>query len=184
MTQLATGSAILETAAAVLAEHDASMAEIAAAAGVSRATLYRYYPTREALLAALAHQAVDELAERIADAGLEHATVPEAIERLARAVITVGDRYVILIRERVRAPQEERERRVGAPMRAVFERGAADGTLRSDLTPEALLQLFASAVTGSLQAGLQREIGLEQAAATITSYFLDGSRADEHRPSR
>ena len=103
--------------------------------------------------------------------------MPEAIERLARAVITVGDRYLILIRERVRAPQEERERRVGAPMRAVFELGAADGTLRRDLTPEAQLQLFASAVTGSLQAGLQREIGLEQAAATITSYFLDGSRA-------
>ena len=60
-------------------------------------------------------------------------------------------------------------------MRAVFERGVADGTLRSDLSADAQLQLFASAVTGALHAGLQRELGLEQAAATVTSYFLDGA---------
>ena len=68
---LRTSAAILETAAHLLTEHDASMTEIAAAAGVGRATLYRYYPTRDALLAALAVQALDEITERVADARLE-----------------------------------------------------------------------------------------------------------------
>ena len=178
-SHLTTSGAILETAAQLLAQHDASMGEIAAAAGVGRATLYRHYPTREALLTALAKQAVEEVATRIADAGLDRVSVPEALERLARAVVSVGDRYTILVRERVKPHHDEDKRRLTDPMRAVFERGVADGTLRSDLSADAQLQLFASAVTGALHAGLQRELGLEQAAATVISYFLDGaSRPD------
>src|SRR6266540_1576647 len=47
-----TAAAILDAAAHALSEHGSStnMADVAAAAGVSRATLYRYYPDREALL--------------------------------------------------------------------------------------------------------------------------------------
>src|SRR6266702_3724628 len=57
-----TTAAILDAAAHALAEHGsrANMADVAAAAGVSRATLYRYYRDREALLAALASSAVEQ----------------------------------------------------------------------------------------------------------------------------
>src|SRR5579859_7446878 len=74
---------ILDTAAAVLAGRGepASMAEIADAAGVSRATLYRYFPTRDTLLNALAEAASAELRERIADAELDTIPVLEAIAR-------------------------------------------------------------------------------------------------------
>ena len=55
-------AAIVEAAATVLAEHgdSASMSDVAGAAGVARATLYRYFPNREALLEALGSVAVDE----------------------------------------------------------------------------------------------------------------------------
>jgi TetR/AcrR family transcriptional regulator, mexCD-oprJ operon repressor len=174
---LRTGAAILETAARLFAERDASMAEIAAKAGVSRATLYRHFQTREALLAALATQALDEIAERVADAGLEQASVEEGIARLARVFLTVGDRYVVLVRERVRADPKESERRLGRPLRALFERGAHEGILRPELEPHAQVQLFGSIVSGALRAGLQGELGIEQAAAVLASYFLDGARA-------
>lgn len=38
------------------------------------------------------------------------------------------------------------------------------------------LQLFTSLVSGALQASLQRELGIEPAAALISSVFLDGAR--------
>ena len=52
-----------------------------------------------------------------------------------------------------------------------------EGVLRSDLTPQAQLRLFSSLITGALQAGLQRELGIEETAATLTSFFLEGARA-------
>jgi AcrR family transcriptional regulator len=44
-----TGAAILDAAARVFSEQGtaANLADVAAAGGVSRATLYRYYPNRE-----------------------------------------------------------------------------------------------------------------------------------------
>src|ERR1700676_5536078 len=74
---------ILDAAAHVFSEQGtaATLADVAAAAGVSRATLYRYYPNREALLKALAAHALNELASRLNDAGLERATVEEGVER-------------------------------------------------------------------------------------------------------
>jgi AcrR family transcriptional regulator len=181
---LRTGAAILETAAHLLAEHDASMSEIAAAAGVGRATLYRYYPTRDALLAALAAQALDEIAERVADAALEQATVAEGIERLARVLLTVADRYVVLVRERVKPDKDDSDERLGRPLRDLFERGIREGVLRADLTAEAQLQLFTSSITGALHNNLQRELGIEQTAATVTSFFLDGARSGREGSER
>jgi AcrR family transcriptional regulator len=61
---------VLDAAREVFAERgsDASMAEIAARAGVGTATIYRRFPTKEDLLAALFEQAVGRLAADAAQA--------------------------------------------------------------------------------------------------------------------
>jgi TetR/AcrR family transcriptional repressor of mexCD-oprJ operon len=158
------------TAAAILAD-------VAAAAGVSRATLYRYYPDREALLDALASQALAAAAARLADAGLERAPVEEAIERIVRALTSVGNRYAVLLREQVEGDPGEIERLVATPMRTVFARGVESGLFRQDIHPDALLEIFGGAIQAALKLIQRGQLGLEEASAAAASIFLDGARA-------
>src|SRR5438876_8695500 len=161
-----TAAAILDAAARALAEHGrgANMADVAEAAGISRATLYRYYPDREALLDALAAQALADAGSRLADAGLERAPVEEAIERIVRALTAVGDRYAVLIREQVEADPDEIERPVAAPMRAVVARGVESGVFRGDIHPDALLEIFGGAIQSALKLVHRGQIGFEEAS--------------------
>ena len=93
-----TVAAIIESAAAILAERGeaASMEEIASAAGIGRATLYRYFPNRDELLSAMATASVQELAARIKEAALDAVPFEEAIARLARGIIATGSKYAAL----------------------------------------------------------------------------------------
>src|SRR5262245_40854942 len=159
-------AAILDAAAHVLADHaNASLAEVAAAAGVSRATLYRYYPNREALLEALAAAAVAEAAARLADAALDRAPVEQAIERILRALVAVGDRYAVLLRERVDHDEAEAERVLGEPIRAVFARGIETGVLRNDLPEEVLMEFFGGLLHAAVKLAGRRELGFEETTA-------------------
>jgi AcrR family transcriptional regulator len=173
-----TAAAILDAAAHALSEHGSStnMADVAAGAGVSRATLYRYYPDREALLDALASHALAEAAARLADAGLERAPVEEAIERIVRALTAVGDRYAVLLREQIKADPAETDRLVAAPMRAVFARGVESGFFRQDVPAEVLLELFGGALIAALKLIERGQLGVEEASAAAASIFLDGAR--------
>jgi AcrR family transcriptional regulator len=79
-------TAILDAAVDVLAERsEASMAEIAAAAGVSRQTVYAHYESREKLLAAVADRALGSVVAAIDVAEPERGAPVDALDRLARA---------------------------------------------------------------------------------------------------
>src|SRR3954453_20344338 len=90
-------AAILEAAAAVLAERgeQASMADVAAAAGMARATVYRYFPNRDALFEALRRLAGDDPRERLEAGRLDEIPVQDAFERAVRALVAVGDYFVV-----------------------------------------------------------------------------------------
>jgi AcrR family transcriptional regulator len=85
---------LLAVARAVIAEQgaDASLRDIARKAEVGLGTLYRHFPTREALLEALLRASFDELTARAG--GLETAASPdEALVSWLREAVAVAHNY-------------------------------------------------------------------------------------------
>jgi TetR/AcrR family transcriptional repressor of mexCD-oprJ operon len=167
-------AAILEAAAKVLAADgdQASMLDVAAAAGVGRATVYRYFPSRQVLLDQLADVALERAGERLTAASLDRVPAAEAIARAVRALVDVGDYFVVLERERVRPDPERLEAQIGEPLRAVLERGQANGEIRADVPASWLTEALLGLVVNILVA--PRLLGAEDTIAAITSLFLDG----------
>lgn len=153
------------------------MEEIARTAGIGRATLYRYFPNRDALLTAMAAASVEELTARIRDANLEAVPLEEAIARVTRAIIATGSKYTALSGNGVRHTDAYPELQVEVvePIRALFRRAIADGSMRGDVSPDMLLDLFSGLVKGALDA-TARGRGIEETAAAVTTLFLRGVR--------
>jgi TetR/AcrR family transcriptional regulator, mexCD-oprJ operon repressor len=169
-------AAILEAAARTFAERgdQTSMADVAAAAGVARATVYRYFPNREGLLEALGQFAVEEAGKRLQAARLEEVSVPEAFQRAVRVLVAVGDYFVVLSRESARPDRAEFEQRVASPLRRLVERAQSSGEVRDDLPASWLMEALVGIVVSVLRA--QPSLGVEDTVAGVTSLFLGGAR--------
>jgi AcrR family transcriptional regulator len=166
---------ILAAAADLFAERgpEASMGDLADAAGVGRTTLYRYFPSRESVLQALGEAALEELSTKLEQASLDHVPVEEALARAARAVVAVGNRFVFLLRE-VGPPHGEKDDSIFLPVRAVLERGRNDGALRDDVPLDWQVSAFGHLTLAAIE--LSTLVGVEDAAAMAAAQFLAGAQ--------
>jgi TetR/AcrR family transcriptional regulator, mexCD-oprJ operon repressor len=177
-------AAIVEGAARLLAtggEH-VSMNDVAEAAGVARATVYRYFPNRGALLDQLAQTALRDVDARLSSARINAVAAEEGIARAVRALVDVGDLFIVLARERQRSAARHVEQGLLAPLRGLFERGQASGDVREDITSARLAESLIGLTVGMLTS--TPGLGREDTTATITGLFLDGARARGPRRRR
>jgi hypothetical protein len=91
--------------------------------------------------------------------------------------VAVGDRYAVIASEQCTPDEAEAERLVGAPMRAVFERGIASGLIRQDLPADVLRTLFSGTIMAASKLTQRHQLGAEEASAAAAAVFLDGARA-------
>ena len=100
-TRSRTRHAILSAAASVLGrDYHANLADIAAAAGVGRTTLHRYFPDRTGLINAAIKDSIEAIEQSVADAAVEQGPPVEAMRRLVAAMAAVGDQLVFLFGDR------------------------------------------------------------------------------------
>ncbi|MBB3039224.1 TetR/AcrR family transcriptional regulator [Hoyosella altamirensis] len=170
-----TRHAILQAAASALRKHErAGMADIADEGGFGRATLYRYFASREELLVELSRFAAQTSLEALDEARIDSIPVPDALSRATRALLTVGrELWTVSTHRKELWPEEEK---IGDLMRDLVARGQHEGILRGDLPAHQLSVLFGSLIIGALTLDPLRQLGVEDAADAIMTVFMDGAR--------
>ena len=137
-------TSILEAARRLVAEQgtEVAMGEIARAAGVAVGTLYRHFPNKADLLAAVVNEYVEILAEDAQDAwarveaGRADAA-QELLEFLERALEMIARSHTAKVVARALGAEvdyAEPETRAIEALERLIEAGREDGRLRSDLT--------------------------------------------------
>lgn len=158
-------------------EPKVSLESIARAAGVGIGTLYRHFPTRDALaeavyqteFAALRDSAAELLAELPPDAALR-----AWMDRFGEYVATKREMAEALRAVMSSISLSEKRAELGEAARAVLEAGAADGSLRSDVLPE-------DVVAGIVGTFLATGPDQPEQATRLLDLMMDGLRP-QHPP--
>lgn len=172
-------AAILDAAEACLATNpDASIGEIAAAAGVGRVTLYGHFNSRPALVDSVFTRVVAR-ADRALDAVDLTGDPRQALARLIRSSWAVinRSRALLVAAQRALPPERIRDLHEG-PMRRVLElleRGRTEGAFRTDLPEPWMVATFYSlmhAAADEIAAGrLAGDAAGDLLATTLLSAF-------------
>ncbi|CAM5321621.1 TetR/AcrR family transcriptional regulator [Streptomyces antimycoticus] len=166
--------AVLTTGARMLAaDPGASIASIAAEAGVDRRTVYRRFASREDLLAAIYESRLTAIEQAIEDARLREAPVAVALHRYVENIIAVNRTWPVdlarmLADDSVSARRDMSVREVDA----FLQRATDEGLLRPGL-PEG----WASALLPQLMHLVSRqlpELSPGQAADVVVDTLLNG----------
>jgi AcrR family transcriptional regulator len=143
---------VLRAAAALLAtDSGASLAEIAAAAGVGRTTVHRVFPTRGDLLTALALEAVERLTSALGAARLDDGPATDVLARVVEEVLPLADELAFLDSgpEVWDLPQmRDAWWSVTASLDTLVQRGQLEGDIRGDIPAEVVVEAFTGILLG------------------------------------
>lgn len=169
--------AILDAAVEVLArEPDASVDEIAEAAGVSRATLYRHFRTREDIVDALREEAEARGAAFLAESlgpllrDRDGLSVLDILDEMLWNMLSLESRYRRLM---VADPRrgDEIVARFTAIAEATIRRGQEGGEIVDDVPPPLLTRQLIAIAIATLRAIDEGTAAPEDAAASLRRYI-------------
>ena len=141
-----------------------TLEQIARAAEVGIGTLYRHFPTREALVEALYRKELADLCAAAAELLKSHAP-----EQALRAWMDLFADYVAAKQEMADALRavfaagsvtvSQAREELTVAVRTILDAGVADGTLRPDVRPEDVVAMIVGAFTATSLAGGQEQRG-------------------------
>jgi AcrR family transcriptional regulator len=163
---------------------DASVAEVARAAGVGRVTLYGHFPSREELMDAVLAHAIRQ-ANTVLDAeAIDQGTASDALSRLIRSSWRVVDHHRSLLaaahRDLPPARIRQHHDQAMARVQRLLARGQDEGDFRTDLPRPWLVATFYSLMHGAAEEVDAGRLDPAQApgvlAATILAALADQTR--------
>jgi len=169
-------AAILDAATSCLArDPDASISEIAKAAGVGRVTLYGHFDSRATLVAAVVERSMRESDEALR--GLDLSGDPaDALVRLIEATWRITYRYGALVVAAERSMPDADLVAAHSPHRdraeQLIERGRAEGRFRSDVPTSWLVTVLHTVVHAAANAVHDGELTAAEAPRLIEATML------------
>jgi AcrR family transcriptional regulator len=154
---------------------DASLEAVARRAGVGIGTLYRHFPTREALFEAVYRREVQQLVE-LAEQLKSEATPVDALRRWLRSnveFVATKKGMLAALALTVHGSSELYARtfdRLTKAVGALLDRAVAAGEIRSDISPEDLLRALVGMCYMHDQPGWQKSV------LRLVDVFVDGLR--------
>ncbi|WP_345629930.1 TetR/AcrR family transcriptional regulator [Rugosimonospora acidiphila] len=168
--------AILGAAVACLArDPEASVVEVAAAAGVGRVTLYSHFKTRADLVDAALVRTV-ERADQILDGTDTTGDPVEALTRLVASSWQIVDQFRNILLAATRELPAERIRsvhdRILRRIQTLIERGQRTGALRTDLPKRWMLTTVFSLIHAAAEDAAAGRVKVDQASGLITATLV------------
>ncbi|MEV6209753.1 helix-turn-helix domain-containing protein [Kitasatospora sp. NPDC051914] len=170
---------VLEAAVGVLSRRPtAHLDEIARAAGISRATLHRIFPGREALIREVGMLSLRKFSEACDTARIEEGPADTALRRLVDAVVPDAALCAFLAGENQLYDDPEINdlwETHDARVRALFLRGQQQGVFRIELSAGWLSEAFFDLVAGVGWAVQDGRLAPRDGAYSLTELFLGGA---------
>jgi len=178
-------AAILDAGLACFSRNaDASLTDVARRAGVGRVTLYRHFPSREALIDAVLAHAINRADTALEAVAVDDGPAPEALARLIYSSWRIVDhhRSLLAAAQRDLPPARIRHHHDQAMARVerLVARGQREGDFRTDLPRSWLVATFYSVLHGAAEEVDAGRLDPDQAAdvlaASILAVLADGTR--------
>jgi TetR/AcrR family transcriptional regulator, mexCD-oprJ operon repressor len=172
---------VAEAAARLLAVRPAaSMAEVAAEAGISRATLFRRFPSRAALVEELGRRAVQAYTAAVEAARPEEGPATEALRRLLGQLARLAPGYGLLalqpLGELVEADLLELGTAADDRVRRLVHRGQEAGEFRVDVPAEWVLSSVTWLVVAAADGVRLGRLASRDVERLLSATVIDGLR--------
>lgn len=190
-------SRILQAAALLLRGRDPvalHMDAVAAEAGVGKATLYRYFPSKDALLLAVLDAGLGELAARLDDRAGIADPAARLLAMIEEITSVTGDQLACLrlvdgqqrgLTEQWRRLFRRHRAAIVGALRGALAEGAASGRLRPvdlEVAPSMIVGMVRGSLAPVLHDGTSTVTGRERVTAAIKEFVLTALVFERHDP--
>ncbi len=160
------------------------MDDVAQAASLTRATLYRHFSNRKTLLQAIQAEAFARAAQTLDECRLDEGSALEALQRVLTALSKYGKRFriILLLTPESNAQFIAGRERVLAPLLDVIERGQRDGDIRVDLSAEWILTAMTSLFIAAVRAPRTGKRS-EDVAGLVFRTLFEGVSVEDSKPA-
>lgn len=168
-----------------------TMDEIASDLGMSKKTVYKFFPSKESLLKAIVHtlmSGVEKEVHRIvtSERPIEEklvallAFVGKIMRKLSRPFMLDTQRFAPALWKEIEIFRRER---VLSQLQQIFEQAKKEGVFREDLDPDLFFLILMTAIQGVMnpQVLSQQSFSAEEAFKGIFRIFYEGALTDEAR---